>query len=107
MARAFGDDSRDVEVAAADAEPADVDVRLRAARARRMVQRKATQKSAQPTAIPEGGGAPLAPEVQSRMQGQLGADLSGVKVHTGSDSAGAASKLGASAFTDGSDIHFG
>jgi hypothetical protein len=40
------------------------------------------------------------------MEGKLGADLSGVKVHTGGESAKAASNFGARAFTVGSDVHF-
>lgn len=57
--------------------------------------------------IPEGGGAPLAGEVRQRMEGQLGADLSGVRVHTGGDSAKAAEGMAARAFTVGQDVHFG
>lgn len=41
------------------------------------------------------------------MEPQLGADLSSVKIHTGGDSATAAERLGARAFTTGSDVHFG
>jgi hypothetical protein len=41
------------------------------------------------------------------MEKTLGADLSGVRVHTGGDSADAAESLGARAFTVGSDVHFG
>jgi hypothetical protein len=40
------------------------------------------------------------------MEPHLGADLSGVRVHTGGDSAKAASAFGARAFTVGSDVHF-
>ena len=40
------------------------------------------------------------------MEPKLGADLSGVRVHTGSDSAAAASSFGARAFTVGADVHF-
>ena len=57
-------------------------------------------------AIPEGGGSKLAPQVRQRMEPKLGADLSDVRVHTGGDSAQAASGLGARAFTVGSDVHF-
>jgi hypothetical protein len=56
--------------------------------------------------IPEGGGSPLAAGIRSRMEPKLGADLSSVRVHTGGDSAQAASGLGARAFTVGSDVHF-
>ncbi len=40
------------------------------------------------------------------MEPQLGADLSHVKVHTGGESATAAERLGARAFTTESDVHF-
>ena len=57
--------------------------------------------------IPPGGGAPLGGGVQARMEKTLGADLSGVRVHTGGESAEAAESLGARAFTVSSDVHFG
>jgi hypothetical protein len=53
------------------------------------------------------GGAPLPGGVRARMEPQLGADLSGVKVHTDGNAASAASQLGARAFTMGNDVHFG
>lgn len=56
--------------------------------------------------IPEAGGGALPRGVKKSMEKKLGADLSGVKVHTGGDSAGAANKLNARAFTVGSDVHF-
>lgn len=52
-------------------------------------------------------GAPLPGEAQARFESSLGADLSGVRVHTGASSASAAADLGARAFTTGQDIHFG
>ncbi|MDB4966425.1 MAG: hypothetical protein JWN44_2114 [Myxococcales bacterium] len=57
-------------------------------------------------AIPQGGGAPLPADVRDRMQPKLGADLSGVRIHTDGGSADAARGLGARAFTVGSDVHF-
>jgi hypothetical protein len=42
-----------------------------------------------------------------KFEGSLGADLSGVRVHTGGESATAASAVGARAFATGQDIHFG
>src|SRR5690349_16591846 len=62
-----------------------------------------------------GGGAPgkrtrtqeLPAGMRSQFESSLGADLSGVRLHTGDDSAQAASDLGARAFTTGNDIHFG
>jgi len=52
------------------------------------------------------GGAPLHPEVRSRMEPALSADLSGVRVHVGSAADQAASKLKAHALTAGPDIVF-
>jgi nucleoid-associated protein YgaU len=52
-------------------------------------------------------GAPLPPAVRSKFEGGLGADLSDVRVHTGSESAAAAESVGARAFAVGSDVHFG
>jgi hypothetical protein len=57
--------------------------------------------------IPNGGGGKLPDDVRAKMEDKLGADLGGVKVHTGGDSASAADQLGARAFTVGSDVHFG
>jgi hypothetical protein len=72
-----------------------------------MVQRKAARDGVGAARIPEGGGSPIAPEIRARMEPQLGADLSHVKLHTGGESATAAERLGARAFTTGSDVHFG
>lgn len=44
--------------------------------------------------------------VRTRLEATTGADLSGVRVHTGASSATAASAVHAKAFTVGSDIHF-
>ncbi|HEX4460070.1 MAG TPA: DUF4157 domain-containing protein, partial [Polyangia bacterium] len=74
---------------------------------RRMAaMRKASGAAAEPAAIPKGGGTGLPDTVRKRMEPRLGADLSGVKVHTAGESAAAASQLGARAFTVGSDVHF-
>jgi len=59
-----------------------------------------------PNAIPKGGGSGLPANVRAEMEPKLGADLSGVKVHTGGESAKAAQGFNARAFTVGSDIHF-
>ena len=75
-------------------------------RNRLAVMRKGEGKAA-PAAIPEGGGAPLASGVRAKMEPRLGADLSGVRVHAGGESAEAAKSLGARAFTVGNDVHFG
>jgi hypothetical protein len=74
---------------------------------KRQVQRKAARQADGGANIPSSGGAPLAGNVRARMEPRLGADLSHVKVYTGGDSATAAEKLGARAFTTGSDVHFG
>jgi hypothetical protein len=58
------------------------------------------------TEIPDGGGEPLPPKVRARMEPEMGADLSGVRLHAGGDSATAAKSLNARAFTIGSDVHF-
>jgi hypothetical protein len=74
------------------------------------IQRKAraeAERAGAGTKIPTGGGAPLPAETRKRMEGQLGADLSGVSVHTGAESAKAADELGARAMTIGTDVHFG
>src|SRR4051794_21791690 len=76
---------------------------------KRHVQRKAARReaaAASEVAIPDSGGAALGGDVRGRMEGGIGGDLSGVKVHTGSDSAKAAEQLGARAFTVGRDVHF-
>jgi hypothetical protein len=52
------------------------------------------------------GGAPLPGGLRQRFESSLAVDLSGVRVHTGSDSAHAASAVGAKAYTIGNDIHF-
>lgn len=55
----------------------------------------------------KGGGSPLPATVQNSMGGALGADLSGVRVHTDSQSVQLNRDLGAQAFTHGSDVYFG
>ncbi|MGZ7031954.1 MAG: eCIS core domain-containing protein [Thermoanaerobaculia bacterium] len=74
---------------------------------KRQIQRKAARQAGGGAQIPESGGTALAGDLRARMEPQLGADLSNVKIHTGGDSATAAEKLGARAFTTGSDVHFG
>lgn len=53
-----------------------------------------------------GSGAPLPTRVQRQFEQSLGTDLSSVRVHTGAESAQAASAVGAKAYTVGNDIHF-
>ncbi len=51
-------------------------------------------------------GAPLPGELRERFESSLGADLSDVRVHTGAESADAASSVGARAYAIGHEIHF-
>ena len=51
-------------------------------------------------------GSPLPEGVQAKFESSLGADLSGVRVHTGGESADAAKSIGAQAYAHGNDIHF-
>jgi hypothetical protein len=51
-------------------------------------------------------GAPLPAELQRKFERSLGADLSAVRVHAGSDSATAAEAVSAKAYTVGNEIHF-
>jgi hypothetical protein len=62
--------------------------------------------AAGPAKIPAGGSG-LPSELRAKMEPQLGADLSSVKVSTSGESAKAADQLGAKAFTVGQDVHFG
>jgi hypothetical protein len=73
---------------------------------RRWIHRKAQQRAWSHVTIPEGGGRRLDPAVRQPMEGQLGADLSSVEVHTSGDSERAATRLGARAFTVENHIHF-
>src|SRR5262249_11031983 len=51
-------------------------------------------------------GHPLPDHLRERFESSLGADLSAVRVHTGSASAEASSAVGARAYTVGRDVHF-
>jgi hypothetical protein len=82
------------------------DSRMRALLQRRWIQRKANGAPARPAKIPEGGGVALEDGVRGRMEGQLDADLSNVRVHTGGKSEQAARQLGARAFTVDNEVHF-
>jgi hypothetical protein len=53
------------------------------------------------------GARALDPAVRERLQGGLGRDFSGVRVHSGPESARAAERMGARAYTLGNDIHLG
>lgn len=51
-------------------------------------------------------GAPLPGPIMRKFEASLGADLSGVRVHTGAESHAAAQAVSAKAYTLGQDIHF-
>lgn len=75
---------------------ADDDAALDGSRARDLVAAAASSS-----------GAPLQSELRGRLESSLRADLSSVRVHTGAESAAAASAVGAVAYTTGQNIHFG
>ncbi|TFV50218.1 DUF4157 domain-containing protein [Bradyrhizobium niftali] len=54
-----------------------------------------------------GSGEPLNPRLQNLFQPRFGPDLSGVRLHTGSDAQSAAESIGARAFAVGNNIAFG
>ncbi|NJO00902.1 MAG: DUF4157 domain-containing protein [Bacteroidia bacterium] len=54
----------------------------------------------------KGGGSPLDAQTQSFMSDRFGADFSGVRIHTSSESVQMNQALGARAFTVGNDVHF-
>ena len=54
----------------------------------------------------EGGGAPLPDSERAYFEPRLGHSFAGVRVHTGAGAAAAATRLGARAFTHGSDVAF-
>jgi Domain of unknown function (DUF4157) len=56
--------------------------------------------------LASGGGSPLDAGTRETMQGGIGHDFSGVRVHTGREAAQAAESVHARAFTVGSDIYF-
>ncbi|HSJ52937.1 MAG TPA: DUF4157 domain-containing protein, partial [Anaerolineae bacterium] len=68
---------------------------------------EAGQEVEQRLAGTRGGGSPLPEGVRSFMEPRFGADLGGVRVHTGSEAAQLSRDLGAQAFTHGSDIYMG
>ena len=54
-----------------------------------------------------GGGSPLSDSVRQTMESTLGSPLDDVRLHTDAESASLNQRLGAKAFTTGSDIFFG
>lgn len=86
-------------------------IRHERAQAASQIQRslKAWRKTNGPAAaanVPPAGSA-LPKDVRARMESAVGADLSGVTVSTGGESASAAEAMNAKAFTVGQDVHFG
>jgi hypothetical protein len=61
----------------------------------------------QQLAASRGGGSPLPSEVRSFMEPRFGADFSGVRLHTGGESAQLNRSVSAQAFTLGQDIYLG
>jgi hypothetical protein len=55
----------------------------------------------------ESSGAPLPDDARLKFESCLDTDLTGVRVHTGGESAAAAKAVGARAYAVGQDIHFG
>ncbi|SFD74061.1 protein of unknown function [Chitinophaga sp. CF118] len=53
-----------------------------------------------------GKGATLSPEVRNEMSNAIGADFSGVNIHTGDKAKELSNELGAQAFTHGNDVYF-
>jgi hypothetical protein len=56
--------------------------------------------------VGRGGGQPLAPKTRMAMEGALGADFSGVRVHTDAAASASAQAVQAHAYTVGSDVVF-
>jgi hypothetical protein len=54
----------------------------------------------------KGSGTPLPADTRVAMESSMGADFSGVRVHTGSEAASLSNDLQAQAFTHGNDIYF-
>ncbi len=73
---------------------------------RRLAAMRKASGAAGEAKIPQAAGSSLPEGVRARMEPRLGADLSGVRVHTSGSSAEAAGQLGARAFTVGNDVHF-
>lgn len=79
------------------------------------VQRKAAPKTTSDATEPNlnariqasaGSGTPLEPTIQTQLETGIGADLSGIRVHTDSEANKLSSELHANAFTTGNDIYF-
>jgi len=57
--------------------------------------------------LPSGGGAPLSEHVRSSMEPRFGYSFDNVRVHNDAASADSCRRLGAAAFTSGSNVYFG
>ena len=68
--------------------------------------RKASAGLASRINLAKGSGDSMESGIQREMEHKIGADFSGVKIHTGSASVQMSRELGAKAFTVGNDIHF-
>jgi hypothetical protein len=55
----------------------------------------------------KGGGQSLEDSTRSEMESKMGADFSGVKIHTGGEASNMSASINAKAFTHGQDIYFG
>src|SRR5262249_22998146 len=56
--------------------------------------------------VGRGGGSPLPDALRAEMEGRLGADFGGVRVHTDSAASASAESVGAHAYTVGNDVVF-
>ena len=96
----------------ADVADADVQKKCAACEEEETVQRSAdTEGSADSTfesglATSKGGGSPLPTDTRQKMESSMGADFSGVRVHTDSEAAELSNNIGAQAFTHGNDVYF-
>ena len=54
----------------------------------------------------KGGGTSLPADTQEKMGSTIGADFSGVRIHTGSEAAKMSNDIGAQAFTHGNNVYF-
>lgn len=74
------------------------------------VSRAAVQAQIAPASQGNGGspsGSPVDASIRGRVEQATGADLGGVRIHTGADSSEAAASVGARAYAGGQDVHFG
>lgn len=76
------------------------------------IQRKSDAPAEAPSNVEQrlkstkGSGTPLPADTKTEMESSIGADFSGVRVHTGKEAAALSNDLQAQAFTHGNDIYF-